>query len=131
MRQRGSSTLVSANVASIDAASIHSDAWEVYEVTPDYRRSRIWLDLERTKCIVRTEHLASDDLIAANQQSLHDSQGQRFGDGKVVASVPLNVLYDPKNQIAAKLKEGDKDHLRWFLDREEARPWRTFRGRLK
>lgn len=104
--------------------------WEVFEVTPDYRRARIWLDPERTQCIVRTEHLASDDLIAANQQSLHESQGKRFGDGRVVASIPMNVLYDPKNQIAAKLKEGDKDHLKWFLNSEQARPWRSFRGRV-
>ena len=114
----------------IDPSNIHSDAWEVYEVTPDYRRARIWLDPEKTKCIVRTEHLASDALIDANRQSFDDSQGKRFGDGRVVASIPLNVLYAPENQIAEKLKEGDKDHLRWFLNSERGRPWRNFRGRV-
>lgn len=116
-------------MANIDPSTIHGE-WEVFEVTPDYRRARIWLDPERTQCIVRTEHLASDELIAANQQSLHESQGQRFGDGKIVGRIPMNVLFAPENQIAAKLKEGDKDHLRWFLNSEKARPWRTFRGRV-
>lgn len=117
-------------MASIDPANIHSDAWEVFEVTPDYRRARIWLDPERTQCIVRTEHLASDDLIAANQQSLNDSQGQRFGDGKVVGRIPLNVLYAPQNQLIEKLKQGDKDHARWVLNSEAFRPWRCFRGKI-
>jgi hypothetical protein len=116
-------------VSSIDPSTIRGE-WEVFEITPDYRRSRIWLDPERTKCVVRTEHLASDDLIAANQQSLHESQGQRFGDGKIVGRIPMNMLYSPKYQIAAKLKEGDKDHIKWILNSEDFRPFRTFRGRI-
>ena len=117
-------------MASIDPSNIHSDAWEVYEVTPDYRRARIWLDPERTQCIVRTEHLASDALIDANRQSFDDSQGRRFGDGKVVGRIPLNVLYAPQNQLVEKLKEGDKDHAKWWLNSEAARPFRTFRGNI-
>lgn len=117
-------------MASIDPGNIHSDAWEVYEVTPDYRRARLWLDPEKTQCIIRTEHLASDALIDANRQSFDDSQTQRFGDGKVVGRIPLNMLFSPKHQIAEKLKEGDKDHIKWILNSDEFRPFRTFRGRI-
>jgi hypothetical protein len=47
-----------------------------------------------------------------------------------VARIPLNVLYDPKTQIIEKLQQGDKDHMKWFLNSEKARPWRNFRGRI-
>jgi hypothetical protein len=103
-------------------------AWEVFEVTPGFRRSRLWLD--DTQYIVRTEYLAEDTLIESNRQSFDESQGKRFGDGKVVARIPLNVLYAPKSEVAKKLKEGDSEHLKWWLNRDEGRPWRRFRGNL-
>lgn len=110
-----------------DPGDIHGDAWEVYEVTPDYRRSRLWLDDTRTSCIIRTEHLADEALAESNRQQFNDSHGKRFGDGKIVARVPLNKFYA---ELAAKIREGDKDHAKWWLNSDEARPFRTFRGRL-
>lgn len=112
----------------LDPRDIHGRDWEVFEVTPEYRRSRLWLDDK--SYIVRTEYLGEEELIALNQQELAESEGKRFGDGKVVARVPLNMLFGNETEIAAKLREGDRDHLRWWLNSEKARPFRTFRGRV-
>lgn len=100
----------------------------MFEVTPEYRRSRLWID-DKTY-IQKTEYLGEDLLIAYNQHRLNESQTQRFGDGKVVASIPMNILYGSNSEVAKKLKEGDSDHLKWWLDSEAGRPWRRFRGRL-
>ena len=100
----------------LDPRDIHGGDWEVFEVTPEYRRSRLWLD--DTRYIQRTEYLAEDTLIESNRQSFDESQGKRFGDGKIVARIPLNILYGSKSEVAKKLKEGDSDHLRWFLNRD-------------
>jgi hypothetical protein len=105
-----------------------SGSWEVFEVTPEYRRSRLWID-DRSY-IQRTEYLAEETLVESNARAFDQSQGKRFGDGRIVARIPLNVLYGSKSEIAVKLKQRDLDHLRWFLNRDEARPWRRFRGRL-
>jgi len=103
-------------------------SWELLEVTPHYRR---WIaPLDGTRYVMKTEYLADEALIAQNQQDLHDSQTKRFGDGKVIARVPLNVLFDRTTQIMEKLREGDRDHLKWFLNSEAARPYRCFRGKV-
>jgi hypothetical protein len=100
----------------------------VFEVTPEYRRSRLWIDDK--SYIQRTEYLAEETLVESNRRAFDESQGKRFGDGRIVARIPLNVLFGSGSEIAARLKEGDRDHLKWFLNRDEARPWRRFRGRL-
>lgn len=103
-------------------------AWELYEVTPAYRR---WIaPIDGTRYVMKTEYLADDELVTQNQRDLHDSQGKRFGDGQVVARIPLNILYSSQSQIMEKLREGDKDHVKWFLNSEAGRPYRCFRGKV-
>lgn len=114
--------------SSEDFSTIPDSAWTLYEVDEHHRRYICHID--DTRSVVKTEYVANDELIADNQQRFNDSYGKRFGDGRVVASIPLNVLYDPKTQIIEKLQQGDKDHMKWFLNSEAARPWRTFRGNI-
>jgi hypothetical protein len=113
-------------IRSPDPRDIHGGDWEVFEVTPEYRRSRLWIS--ETQYICRTEYLGDEELISQNQQEYNDSIGKRWGDGKVAARIPLNVLFSKASQITEKAKEGDKDHLKWWLNSEAARPYRTFKG---
>jgi hypothetical protein len=113
---------------SADYNSIPDAAWVLFEQDENTRRYYCKLDDKRT--VVKTEYIASDQLLAFNKQEYEDSLSKRFGDMPKVASVPLNVLYDPANQIIEKMQSGDKDHLKWFLNSEKARPLRTFRGRV-
>lgn len=111
----------------IDPASLRGGGnWEVFETGPHFRRSRLWLD--ETRYVVRTEYLGEDTLLEANARAFDASSGQRFGEGRVVARIPLNRFY--QSELADKAKEGDRDYLKWFLNRDEARPYRTFRGRI-
>lgn len=103
----------------------NSAAWEVFQVTPEFRRSRI--EMEPGKFIVKTEYFADDELLEDNARLLDESQTQRFGDGKVIARIPLNRFYQ---DLASGIKQGDKDHLKWWLNRDENKPFRTFRGRV-
>ena len=111
---------------SLDPTRIRDDAaWELFQVTPEFRRYR--LELEPGKWIVRTDYIANDDLLASNQDDFNASHGRRWGDGQVAARIPLNVFYQ---QIAPRLKDGDRDFTRWFLNHESGRPYRTFKGRI-
>lgn len=113
-----------------DISKIRADSsdWELFEVTPTMRRYRLWLD--ENQYIIKTEYIEDEALIEQNKQLYNDSDGKRFGDGKVVARVPLNMLYSEQTELARRMKEGDPEHLKWWLNRDEARPYRTFKGRI-
>jgi hypothetical protein len=117
-----------------ERVNIRDDAWELVEVTEDYIRHRA--PMERyadgnVLYVYRTIPRGLDEALDANRRAYDDSQGKRFRDDYTrVASIPTNVLFDPKTQIAEKLREGDRDHLKWFINRDECKPWRTFRGKV-
>lgn len=118
----------------IDPAKLRipDDAWEFVEISEDFivHRARIERDAHgNVQYVYRKAPRGIDALVEDNKRSMNDSASKRFGDGKIVASIPLNVLFDPRLQIAEKLQEGDRDHLKWFLNkREEALPFKRFRG---
>jgi hypothetical protein len=116
--------------AKIDPSRIPDDAWEPYDWTPTYRRYICMIDDEGSFAL-KTEYLGGSDLIDLNQELLNDSYGKRFGEeGQVVARIPLNILHGSGSEINKKMQEGDEEHLKWWLNSEQARPWRTFRGKL-
>lgn len=89
-----------------------------------------WVDKAKGTGFRKTENLVEEELLARNQDSLNESHGKRFRDdaiGTRVASVPLNVFY---RDLAPRLKDGDEDYVKWFLNSDQNRPYRTFRGRL-
>ena len=89
-----------------------------------------WIDKAKGLGFRKTENLIEAELIARNRESFNDSHGKRFKDdamGTKIASTPLNVFY---RDIAPRLKEGDDDYLKWWLNHENNRPYRTFRGRV-
>lgn len=112
-----------------DPSRIPDDLWEFEGVSSDgLRRHYVyWVDKANGVGFRKTENLVEEDLLAHNRERLNDSQGQRFGDGKVVASVPLNVFY---RDFASRLREGDTDFMRWWLNNDENKPYRTFRGKV-
>lgn len=99
--------------------------WELYEVTEHCRRYR--LEIEPGKFIIKTEWLSGDDLVEDNKALFNESEGKRWGDGQVAARVPLNVFY---RDIAPRLKGGDDEYVKWFLNNEKNRSFRTFKGRV-
>lgn len=114
----------------IDPSRIPDDAWELIEITPAYKRYMCPVD-DNGSYALKTEFVANDKLIADNQQHFNDSIGRRFGEeGKVVARIPLNVLYGSKSEINKKMVEGDWDHFKWWLNSEEAIPFRTWKARI-
>ena len=113
--------------------NIPDDAWEFVEITDDFIRHRaVYERLPNgdVAYVYRTTPRAIAGLLEDNKQALNDSYGKRFGDGQIVGRIPLNVLFDPKLQIAEKLREGDRDHMKWFLNSEAALPYRRFRGKV-
>jgi hypothetical protein len=116
-----------------ERVNIPDDAWKLVQVTEDFYRYEA--PLERlpngdVAYVVKTVPRGIDELLKDNKRSFEESHGKRFGDGQIVGRIPLNVLFDPKTQLAEKIREGDRDHMKWFLNSDAAKPFRTFRGRV-
>lgn len=104
-------------------------AWTRYEVTEDYVRSYTMIDIGGVMTRAeRTQYLADDLLQRANADDFNDSHGKRWGDGRVVARIPMNKIF--QSEFADKLRAGDRDFTKWWLNSEAARPFRTFKGRI-
>lgn len=83
---------------------------------------------------IQRRMLIGDQELQDINRHLFDTSG-RFSQreagaiGTPVANIPLSVLYGD-SEIAKKVREGDRDHLTWWLNGEAARPFRTQKGRL-
>lgn len=115
-----------------DPSRIPDHLWEFAGFSSDgLRRHYVyWIDKANGVGFRKTENIVEDELLAQNRESLNDSYGKRFRDdpvGTKVASIPLNVFY---RDFANRLKDGDSDFIRWWLNRDQNRPYRTFRGNL-
>lgn len=118
-----------------DSINIPDDAWEPVEFTEDFIRDRAPLERYGSGDVLyvyRTRPRDLTGLLEANRARLDESETSKskFGDGKIVASIPLNVLFDPKTQLAEKIREGDRDHMKWWLNQADNRLWRSFRGKI-
>ncbi|MBX5143207.1 hypothetical protein HJB79_31355 [Rhizobium lentis] len=113
---------------SVDLRGADNLDWTLLRETPSHR---YWLAiLPDGQQVIKTEFLADEALIEDNKRAYSESEGKRWGDGQIVGRIPLNVLYSSQHQIMEKLKEGDRDHLKWWLNSERALPYRRFKGRI-
>lgn len=115
-------------IRSPDFDQIPDSAWEFLTETPTHR---CWVaHLDNGQSVVKTEYLYSDELLTGNQFLRNETDGQKWGENPLVARIPLNVLYSSKNQIMEKAREGDREHMKWWLNRSENEIYRTKRGRI-
>jgi hypothetical protein len=116
--------------------------WTVIEVADGWRRSVghgthpiTGVPIE----VMRTEFLADEELQKLNTEERNSRDGKRWSAGAGsekggnvplirVGRIPMNKLL---TEIAPKMREGDKDHLKWWLERDENQPFRTKSGSLK
>lgn len=115
-----------------DPSRIPDHAWEFECLSSDgLRRQYVhWIDKEKGLGFRKTENLLEEELLAQNRESLNDSQTKRFRDdpmGTKIASTPLNVYF---RDIAPRLQDGDEDFMKWWLNHESNRQYRTFRGKV-
>lgn len=111
----------------IDPSQIKADSadWELFEVTPHYRRYRLWLNED--SFIQRTDYLGEEEIIRDNARLRDEKEGKSWGDGDVVGRIPLNVYF---KDIAPYVKSGDRDHLKWWLNHPDNQWARTRKGKI-
>lgn len=105
---------------------IPESSWEFVGKRGEYLISRCYLDADRTQYVERKQFVADETLLKLNQTQWDNSDGKRWGDGQVVARVPLNKFYA---ELAPHIKQGDDDHMKWWLNKDENKAFRTFKGK--
>jgi hypothetical protein len=112
------------------APSRFDGPWMLLSEQPEIGQRR-WIRPDAddpNKWHVKTESWAPSLIAETNAEMLKASQGQRFGDGKVVARIPLADLYGPK--LGPAFKAGDQPYIRKFLNDPDNRHMRTFEGAI-
>ena len=116
------------NPTQIDPSRIPDNKWEFERVDEDGTvYSIFWVDRENGVFFRRTQNMLEEEMLHLNSEQEKDSHGMRFGNGRVIARVPLNKFYE---DLAHKIKEGDADHMKYWLNHEDNRPFRSFRGKV-
>lgn len=108
-------------------APLYSGEWQLLRDDPETGTRRWIMAIDEHNLVVKTESYLPSLLAEANAEDLKASEGKRFGDGQVVARIPMNILYGP---LLEPVRQDDKRYLRKFLNDPDNRWMRTFRGKL-
>ena len=116
-------------------AQIPDSAWRVVEVTETHRVSQAVVELRGKSIPIQRRELLGDEELQKINNHLYEtsdrfSQREVGAMGTPVANIPMSMVFNPKTEIADKLRSGDRDHLTWWLNQEENRPFRTHKGKL-
>jgi hypothetical protein len=124
----------------LDPSRIPDEAWEFEGYSADglRRHSIAWIDREAGTYFRKVENLAESAIVDRNQDERNEADGKRWSAGTgtekggnmpfvKVASIPLNVFY---RDFAARLREGDTDFSKWWLNQGENSVYRTRRGKV-
>lgn len=73
-----------------------------------------------------------EPIVERNKQSLNDNAGRRFGDGKIVASIPMIMLMQlvQRGILSPQFAVLDEKRFRAWLNDPENRHFRTFGGTI-
>jgi hypothetical protein len=100
--------------------------WELEDDDPT-TGTRIYTAEVDGMIVQRTEYYAADDLINANKEIQKMTDNQRWGDGQIVASVPLPFLY---SRFGDDIRDGDNTRIKRFLNDPDYKYLRTKRGNI-
>jgi hypothetical protein len=65
--------------------------------------------------------------LSHNKELETNSNGQKFGDGQIVASIPMPVF---DHHLADAVANKDRKFIKRFLNNPDFKGFRTFRGRI-
>jgi hypothetical protein len=106
------------------------DGWRLLSDDPEIGQRR-WImrnPEDPNQWIVKTETWVPSMVAEANEKERNATAGQRFGNFRKVASIPLADLYGKK--FGEAFKADDMKYILRKLDDPDNRHLRTFEGRL-
>ncbi|MEM6602512.1 MAG: hypothetical protein AAF621_00525 [Pseudomonadota bacterium] len=97
--------------------------WELIEYVPELKRS-LWRYFDGERTHYRTTY-ETDDIIEANKQEQNLTAGQRWGEWRIVASIPAGLFFE---HLGEAVKNRDERYVSKYLNDADNRDFRTFLG---
>lgn len=69
----------------------------------------------------------ADAIMNANKQAQANTAGKKWGDGRVVASIPLDLYY---RELAPAIEQDDHKHVKRWINDSDNRAWRQKEGNI-
>lgn len=86
--------------------------------------------LEGDTLIVRQYYEAAPQLFEQNAKLRNETSGKRWGDGQIVASIPLPELFSDNTYVGRAFKQGDMQSVKKFLNDPDNIRYRLKEGNL-
>ncbi|NQY81955.1 MAG: hypothetical protein HRT36_02695 [Alphaproteobacteria bacterium] len=86
----------------------------------------VWRKEEDDKILFRTDYPV-DAILDDNEERFNASLNDRYGDGKIVASIPIGFYFA---KLAEPIREGDQKYVKRILNDREYVKFRTFGGHI-
>ena len=99
--------------------------WQLVAHDPLTRKST-WI-YEDENVLVSNTVSDVEELVAENKAAYNESEGKRWGDGQVVASIDLPTYY---SKIVPARQAGDEAWFKRWLNDPDNRAYRTFKGKI-
>ena len=84
----------------------------------------VWYHYDGDTVVFNTRYIV-DPILDANVAVCNTTQGQRWGGGQRVASIPLNMFWDKLHEAVTNK---DDAYVRKFLNNSDNKKLRTFHG---
>jgi hypothetical protein len=107
-------------------SDVYDGEWRLMDDDPEMGVRRWWLDLG-THYVMRTEYYETDRMLEFNAALRSETAGQRFGEMRCVASMPMNVW---QKTLAPAIQQQDSEYVRKILNDSDFSKFRTFEGRV-
>lgn len=89
--------------------------------------TRWYVDSENDKVITETINPATQSIIDRNQALNNAAQGQRWGDGKIFASVPTEIA---RKHLWEAIQNKDDAYIKRWLNDSDHQKFRRFPGKV-
>ena len=105
---------------------IRDGDWSLISHDP-YTGRQVWVHEDEQFVHVKTTYPLIGELIDHNTAIRNETAGRRWGEGKLVASIPEHIYY---REIAPARRDGDEGYVKRWLNDAEHRAFRTFEGKV-
>lgn len=104
-----------------------SGDWKLFEEVPELGIRRYCMEVDGVRIIKTEMPKVVQDLMRMNAEQRAESRGTRWGDGAVVARIPLNIYF---NELAEAANVGDDKYVNKWLNDADHAAFRTREGKL-
>ncbi len=87
--------------------------------------TRVWEYEFEHATVNKTEWYGAQQFVDATQNQLKETDGQRFGDTRKIATIPMHIW---AREVAPRAKDGNDSSIKKWLNSGDGKAFRVFKG---